>query len=249
MAKKPAPTSSDIDWIQSRQAGHRWSGPSRDRANIGQFISGDASWHHTTSPNAPVTTASIRGASIDTRRTAQLTVPERTGSNGCGRLIFPMRRHVLPTISSLSTSLAARSSAGIALRNYVKGKAVTATIDLRTASAVNENGKVEGSGAYFKNPQGGFGQYYRGPLLEMAMIVEHEQSAWPDVSLTNYAGRQIADVIDRQTAFKDLLEIASRGPSDRWRTFRGRLKGSSHVHRASESRGNDSEECIPGDRR
>src|SRR5271166_761718 len=82
----------------------------------------------------------------------------------------------------------------------LKGKALTATIDLRTPSSVNENGKVEASGAYFKNPQGGFGQYYRGPLLEMALIVQHEQNAWPDVRLTNYAGRQIADVIDRQKA-------------------------------------------------
>ncbi len=93
----------------------------------------------------------------------------------------------------------------------VKGKAITATVDLRTSSAVNENGKVEGSRAYFKNPQGGFGQYYRGPLREMAMLVEHEQTSWPDVSLTNYAGRQIADVIDRQTAFQTLLEIAVQG--------------------------------------
>lgn len=45
----------------------------------------------------------------------------------------------------------------------------------------------------------------------MAFIVEHEHNAWPDVSLTNYAGRQIADVIDHQTAFKDLLEIAGEG--------------------------------------
>jgi hypothetical protein len=93
----------------------------------------------------------------------------------------------------------------------VNGKALKATIDLRTASAVNETGKVESSGAYFKNPQGGFGQYYRGPLREMAMLREHEQNVWPDVSLTNYAGHKIADVIDRQTAFQDLLEIAVQG--------------------------------------
>ena len=36
-------------------------------------------------------------------------------------------------------------------------------------------------------------------------------NAWPDVSLTNYAGRQIADVIDRQIAFQDLLKIAVDG--------------------------------------
>jgi hypothetical protein len=41
--------------------------------------------------------------------------------------------------------------------------------------------------------------------------VEHEKSAWPDVSLTTYAGRRIADVMDRQTAFQDLLEIAIQG--------------------------------------
>ena len=56
----------------------------------------------------------------------------------------------------------------------VKDKAVTATVDLRAASAVNESGKVEGAGAYFKNPQGGFGQYYRGPLREVGMVREHE---------------------------------------------------------------------------
>lgn len=45
----------------------------------------------------------------------------------------------------------------------------------------------------------------------MALLVQHEQNAWPDVRLTNYAGRQLADVIDRHKAFQNLLEIAAEG--------------------------------------
>ena len=226
---------------------------------MGWIISGSSSYRSIcikrcflaspTSPSAPVTTASIRGASIDTRRTVQPTARERIGPDGCERSTFLTPRHVVAHDQQSEHESGSAVVGGDRASELLKGKALTATIDLRAASAVSENGKVEGSGAYFKNPQGGFGQYYRGPLLEMALIVQHEQNAWPDVRLTNYAGRQIADVIDRQTAFKDLLEIAGRGPRDRWRPFRGRRKGSSHVHRAAKSRGNDSAECILGDRR
>ena len=95
----------------------------------------------------------------------------------------------------------------------LKGKSLSAVINLQAPSAVNENGKIEGPGAYFKNPQGGFGQYYRGPLREMAVVVEHQQSAWPDVSLSNYAGLQIANEVDKNSSFRDLLEIADEGRS------------------------------------
>jgi hypothetical protein len=95
--------------------------------------------------------------------------------------------------------------------DLLKGKALSAAINLQAASAVSDKGKVEGPGAYFKNPQGGFGQYYRGPLRDMAVVVEHEPAAWPDVSLSNYAGLQIANEVDKNSSFRDLVDIADEG--------------------------------------
>jgi len=93
----------------------------------------------------------------------------------------------------------------------IKDELPSAKIDLRGPSAVEESGNVPQSGAYFKNPEGGFGQYYRGPLRELGVIREHEGSAWPDVQLSNYAGKRIAETIDKKKAFDELKSLAIEG--------------------------------------
>jgi hypothetical protein len=88
---------------------------------------------------------------------------------------------------------------------------LTAKIDLQGPSAVQETGSVPQSGAYFKNPEGGFGQYYKGPLRELGIVVQHELSAWPAVKLSNYAGKKVAESLDENKAFDDLKALAIEG--------------------------------------
>jgi len=210
MAKKTALASSDIDWI------------SRDRRVIDgldhlgiELIS--VNLYQAMLPGITNVTERARYYSFYPwciHRYAQKGPTDRTRTNWIKWLRALDFSYATACVAHDQQSEEAFGSAvvgGDRASELLKGKALTATIDLRSSSSVNENGKVEASGAYFKNPQGGFGQYYRGPLLEMAVIVQHEQNAWPDVRLTNYAGRQIADVIDRQKAFQNLLEIAGEG--------------------------------------
>jgi hypothetical protein len=95
--------------------------------------------------------------------------------------------------------------------NLIKNEPGTAKIDLHSPSAVGETGAVPESGAYFKNPEGGFGQYYKGPLRELGVLLEHGSTTWPDVQLSNYAGRRIAQTLDGKQAFEELKELAIKG--------------------------------------
>jgi hypothetical protein len=49
------------------------------------------------------------------------------------------------------------------------------------------------------------------PLRELGVLVEHESPAWPDVQLTNYAGKRIAESLDGKKAFHELIEFAIEG--------------------------------------
>jgi hypothetical protein len=95
--------------------------------------------------------------------------------------------------------------------NLIKNEPDSAKIDLRSPSAVEETGAVPESGAYFKNPEGGFGQYYKGPLRELGVLLEHGSTTWPDVQLSNYAGKRIAQTLDGKQAFEELKELALQG--------------------------------------
>jgi hypothetical protein len=95
--------------------------------------------------------------------------------------------------------------------NLIKNEPGSSTIDLRSPSAVAETGVVPESGAYFKNPEGGFGQYYKGPLRELGVLLEHGATTWPDVQLSNYAGKRIAQTLDGKQAFEELKELAIKG--------------------------------------
>src|SRR5207247_3426803 len=93
----------------------------------------------------------------------------------------------------------------------VKGQSHSAKIDLHGPSAVEESGTVPESGFYFKNPEGGFGQYYKGPLKELGVLHEHGTATWPDAQLTNYAGKRIVQTLDQQKAFEELKGVAIEG--------------------------------------
>jgi len=96
-------------------------------------------------------------------------------------------------------------------RKMTKDEPPSAKIDLIGPSAVSVSGAVPESGAYFKNPEGGFGQYYKGPLRELGVLLEHGLSTWPDVKLSNYAGKRIAETLDANESFQELKELALQG--------------------------------------
>lgn len=97
-------------------------------------------------------------------------------------------------------------------RELIKGQPPSAVIDLHGPSEVLESGSMPASGFYFKNPEGGFGQYYKGSLRELGVLREHgSASMWPDIQLTNYAGKKLAETIDQQKAFEELKVLAVQG--------------------------------------
>jgi len=96
-------------------------------------------------------------------------------------------------------------------RELIREQPLTAKIDLRGPSAVLESGAMPESGFYFKNPEGGFGQYYKGSLRELGVVREHGAAMWPDVQLSTYAGKKIAETLDQQNAFQELKELATQG--------------------------------------
>lgn len=93
----------------------------------------------------------------------------------------------------------------------IKDELPSAKIDLHGPSAVGESGNVPQSGAYFKNPEGGFGQYYKGPLRELGVLLQHGAATWPDVQLSNYAGKRVAETLDQKKAFAELEAFAIEG--------------------------------------
>jgi hypothetical protein len=84
-------------------------------------------------------------------------------------------------------------------------------IDLHGPSQVSDTGAVPKSGVYFKNSEGGFGQYYRGSLRILGAMHKHGESTWPNVQLSNYAGRKIAESLDHNKAFSKLEDFALAG--------------------------------------
>jgi hypothetical protein len=84
-------------------------------------------------------------------------------------------------------------------------------VDIQSAALLDELGKVPKKDAYFKNPEGGFGQYYKVPLEILGLLAKDPEHRYPDCKLTSYAGVPVAESIDSQTAFHQLVEFASSG--------------------------------------
>ena len=95
-------------------------------------------------------------------------------------------------------------------RNEVKGLAPDARVELASGCALDAHEKVPTQGAYFKNPEGGYGQYYKGPLGVLGVSREGETTPL-DRNLSTYAGLPIAECLDRNRAFGDLLALARAG--------------------------------------
>ena len=119
----------------------------------------------------------------------------------------------------------------------IKGEPPSAKIDLRGPSAVEDSGSVPQSGAYFKNPEGGLGQYYKGSLRDLGVVVEHGTATWPDVQLSNYAGKKIALALDKIKAFNELKELAIEGSARVGELSRHREEGSPECNRGRLRRG------------
>jgi len=93
----------------------------------------------------------------------------------------------------------------------VAGKGAGIKVDLLSACHVDEKGSVPADGAYFKNPEGGYGQYYKGPFRELGIVSNHSGPAHPDVKLTNFAGLKLAQSLDGHQGFEELKQIALDG--------------------------------------
>lgn len=84
-------------------------------------------------------------------------------------------------------------------------------VDIQSAALLDESGKVPKKGAYFKNPEGGFRQYYKVPLEILGLLAKDPEHRYPDCKLTSYAGVPVTESIDSQTIFHELIEFASSG--------------------------------------
>lgn len=93
----------------------------------------------------------------------------------------------------------------IAARRRIKDK----RIDIDDAARI-ENGKAA-KGTYFRNREGGYSQYYKGPMTALGLLRLAEGRKAPDRQLTAYAGAKLAAVIEKQQVFRDLREIAASG--------------------------------------
>ncbi len=93
----------------------------------------------------------------------------------------------------------------IAARRRIKDK----RIDIDGAARI-ENGKAA-KGTYFRNREGGYSQYYKGPMTALGLLRLAEGRKAPDRQLTAYAGAKLAAVIEKQQVFRHLREIAASG--------------------------------------
>jgi len=94
-----------------------------------------------------------------------------------------------------------------AARKALRKSGAREPIDLLKSAQLNAEGKVP-AGAYFKNPEGGFGQYYKVSLTTLGLMQEDRQYRYPDRRLTRYAGERLASAADSQ--FRELLNAAGK---------------------------------------
>ncbi len=95
-----------------------------------------------------------------------------------------------------------------AARRIVNKKGA-ATVDIHDATRI-ENGKAA-KGTYFKNREGGYGQYYKNQMTVLGLMRHDEDRKAPDRQLTKYAGEKLSVVVEQAKAFRDLREIAAIG--------------------------------------
>lgn len=81
-------------------------------------------------------------------------------------------------------------------------------VDVHSSARIGKSGKVPTSGAYFKNPEGGFGQYYKVPLEILGLLARDGDSS-KKYQLTRYAGLPVAESVEQQGAFHTLIDLAA----------------------------------------
>ena len=96
-------------------------------------------------------------------------------------------------------------------RDLIKDQAPSVTINFGDYTAVDASGKPTKDGAYFKNPEGGFGQYYKNPLNELGVVQAHGARVFPGFRLSTFAGLKIARALDSQESFEHLRQISQDG--------------------------------------
>ncbi len=82
-------------------------------------------------------------------------------------------------------------------------------VDVATAAALRT--KDNKGKTYFNNREGGFGQYYKGPMTDLGLLKVDDEKQAPDRRLTSYAGARIAAAVDRLDAFRELRDLATAG--------------------------------------
>lgn len=128
--------------------------------------------------------------------------------------------------SDLGKDLGSSVVGAVKARELVKDQTTSAIIDFKRLTAINASGKPTKNGGYFKNPEGGFGQYYKTPLKELGVLQAHASKVFPAVKLSTYAGLRIAETLDSHQSFEELKEIASEGKA----TFSDLARVGADVH-------------------
>lgn len=107
----------------------------------------------------------------------------------------------------------ARAVVGASLaRKTLQDTTDASEVDFKAAD-LTASGKVPKE-AYFKRAEGGLGQYYKAVLRELGVFVEDEDLSYPDIKLSMYAGKPLADSVEQQPAFTRLAEIAQAGTAN-----------------------------------
>jgi hypothetical protein len=94
----------------------------------------------------------------------------------------------------------------IAARRLTKGHVV----DVAAATQLDDDGRAA-KGTYFKNREGGYAQYYKGPMTGLGLLRVDDERTAPDRLLTSYAGAKLASAVEDLVAFRELRAIAESG--------------------------------------
>lgn len=113
--------------------------------------------------------------------------------------------------SELGQDLGSSVVGAVKARELIKEQPPSATIDFGDFTGIDASGKPTKDGAYFKNPEGGFGQYYKNPLNELGVLQTHGARVFPGVRLSTFAGLKIARTLDSHQSFEHLKQIAQDG--------------------------------------
>jgi hypothetical protein len=124
-----------------------------------------------------------------------------------------IRRHEL-VYGAAGTAAEAAADAEYAAGGLVGARAAARMlkdggVDVATAAALRT--KDNRGKTYFNNREGGFGQYYKGPMTDLGLLKLDDEKKAPDRRLTSYAGARIAAAVERIDGFRELRELATVG--------------------------------------